>query len=243
MQQKPLQIICDWVSKITRLPNFLQMPFRDNDVKSVVNNIIMLSNDIAKTEQYFSKELFNIKDSLFNGVFLNPIELGRLIEILNYLWSKQTNYGDDVWNAIHPRIIDVSKALFLNGHYSNAASSAFIEIIERTKHIYAIMHPGQQIPEGDSAITHVFSPNNPMLKICDTSNKIGEDYQRGIMELFKGANAAFRNTSTHTNKLALSKEEAIRRLMVASLLMYKIDEAVKYSGISEQNSYYNVSII
>lgn len=233
MQKTPLQRMCDWVSKITKQPNYLQMPFYNNDIKSVTNTVIMLSNDIAKTEPYFSKELFEIKDLLFVGMFINPIGLGRLAEILNYLWSKQTNYNNDIWCAIHPRIIEVSKALFLNEHYSNAASTAFIEVIERIKHIFAIINPGQKIPEGDSAITHVFSPNKPLLKICDTSNKIGEDYQRGTMELFQGANTAFRNTGAHTNKLLLTKEEAIRRLMLASLLMYKIDEAVAYSGIIE----------
>ncbi len=34
-------------------------------------------------------------------------------------------------------------------------------------------------------------------------------------------------------KRVLSKEEAMRRLMFASMLMYKIDEGVKYSNISE----------
>lgn len=49
------------------------MPFNNNDIKSATNTVIMLSNDIAKTEPYFSKELFEIKNLLFAGMFINPI--------------------------------------------------------------------------------------------------------------------------------------------------------------------------
>ena len=45
--------------------------------------------------------------------------------------------------------------------------------------------------------------------------------------------SALRNPKAHTNTIVVTKEECMRRLMFASMLMYKIDEAVEHSGISE----------
>ena len=45
--------------------------------------------------------------------------------------------------------------------------------------------------------------------------------------------SALRNPKAHSNDVVISKEEAMRRLMYASMLMYKIDEGVKYSNITE----------
>ena len=43
----------------------------------------------------------------------------------------------------------------------------------------------------------------------------------------------FHKDDENEEKNTVTKEEAMRRLMFASLLMYKIDDAVKYSGITE----------
>lgn len=47
--------------------------------------------------------------------------------------------------------------------------------------------------------------------------------------------SALRNPQSHSNdeQATITKKESMRRLMLASLLMYKIDDAVKYSGIAE----------
>ncbi|MBR1703470.1 MAG: hypothetical protein IJ716_16240 [Lachnospiraceae bacterium] len=44
--------------------------------------------------------------------------------------------------------------------------------------------------------------------------------------------AALRNPKAHEN-FQISEGDALRRLMFASMLMYKIDEAVIYTGIKE----------
>ena len=53
--------------------------------------------------------------------------------------------------------------------------------------------------------------------------------------MLAGAMSALRNPKAHSNdeRNTVTKEEAMRRLMFASLLMYKIDDAVKYSDITE----------
>ena len=44
---------------------------------------------------------------------------------------------------------------------------------------------------------------------------------------------ALRNPKAHAN-ITITKDDAMRRLMFASMLMYKIDEAIDYSKIQER---------
>ena len=52
------------------------------------------------------------------------------------------------------------------------------------------------------------------------------------MEMLAGAMSALRNPKSHAN-LAITAEDAMRRLMFASMLMYEIDDAVQFSGVQE----------
>lgn len=78
----------------------------------------------------------------------------------------------------------------------------------------------------------VFSMNSPLIEFCDRTTGSGANTQKGFMEMLAGAMSALRNPKAHAN-FEIEKDDAMRRLMFASLLMYKIDEAVSYSGIRE----------
>ncbi len=54
----------------------------------------------------------------------------------------------------------------------------------------------------------------------------------GYMQMLAGSMSALRNPKSHEN-IGLDKDEAFRRLMFASMLMYKIDEGVVCSQIEE----------
>lgn len=139
----------------------------------------------------------------------------------------------EIWNYMHPQIISVSKQLFLDGHYANAAEDAFIEINDRVKKLFKVVKPNEtKVPDGDAAMTTVFSPKSPLLKISDTSTESGENEQKGLMFMLQGAMSAFRNPKAHAN-ITITANDAVQRLMFASMLMYKIDEAVTYSKIVE----------
>ena len=79
---------------------------------------------------------------------------------------------------------------------------------------------------------YLFSLSGNRLKFEDTSIESGENVQVGYMQIFSGAISGIRNPKAHEN-LTLTKEKAIKRLILASLLMDKIDEAVEYSNIME----------
>ena len=53
------------------------------------------------------------------------------------------------------------------------------------------------------------------------------------MQMLAGAISALRNPKAHSNTEVLSAKESYRRLATASMLMYAIDDAVKYSRIKE----------
>ena len=120
----------------------------------------------------------------------------------------------------------------MDGHYANAACDAFIEINSRVKKIFENVKHGEKVPDGDSVMNHVFSVNTPLVEFCDRTNETGFNTQKGYMQMLAGSMSALRNPKAHEN-IDLDKDEAFRRLMFASMLMYKIDEGVAYSQIEE----------
>lgn len=89
-------------------------------------------------------------------------------------------------------------------------------------------------PENKQKIIYVTSDNhteklfgsNPLLcPVRDTGTESGNNYQQGFHFMTAGAMSALRNPKAHSNDEVLTAEEALRRLMFASMLMYKLDEA------------------
>lgn len=64
----------------------------------------------------------------------------------------------------------------------------------------------------------------PRLQTYGTARGSERDYQEGLHQMASGAMVALRNPKSHSNEEELTKEEAMRRLMFASPLMYRLDE-------------------
>ena len=189
--------------------------------------------DIRQEFPFFSQELATIKDNLFINNKINPTVCGQGIEILRVLQNVGNQEKADIWRLVHPRIISVSKQLFEDGHYANAAADAFIEINDRVKKLFLKVKPDEtRIPDGHALMTTVFSENKPLIEICNQTTDSGKNTQKGYMHMLAGALSALRNPRVHAN-VSISAEDAMRELMFASMLMYKIDEAVLYSNIKE----------
>lgn len=210
-----------------------------NDANEITERIKMVSDSIQKEFPYFSNRLNSLLNTLFqngfNGLYINSYVFGQIYEIFLAL-SNTNNF--DFWSLIHPRVSEVSKSLYLDGHYANAAEDAFIEINVRVKGLFQIINPNDKnpcdkVPDGDGAMTTVFSPQKPLVEFCDTSTDTGKNVQKGFMQMLAGAMSALRNPKAHEN-IKLSADDAMRRLMFASMLMFKIDEAVAYSNIQEK---------
>ena len=129
-------------------------------------------------------------------------------------------------------IISVSKNQFIDGYYAEAAENAFKEINSRVKKIYHIIDSTSSIPDGKDVMNKVFTPNNPMLELCDRSTDSGQNIQLGFKEMFSGSMSALRNPKAHEN-IQLTPSDAMRQIIFASMLMYKIDDGLAYSHVNE----------
>jgi len=81
----------------------------------------------------------------------------------------------------------------------------------------------------------IFNPEKDDKRLLTFENldgKSGKNVQEGYMQIFAGAMQGIRNPKAHENMTA-TKESARDRIILASLLMKKIDEAIEFSKIEE----------
>lgn len=181
-----------------------------NEWEQIRNNIIYNSNE------YLSATEANI-------ILINLQKLK--IEIL------QKNRDEMIFDEnIHVLISKSSKLKYFGGYYADAVESAFKEVNSRCKKIMKNLKAKEL--DGANLMNELFSPNNPVLKFESLDNESGKNVQLGYMQIFSGSIIAIRNPKAHEN-MSLSKLEAYRRLCLASLLMEKIDDGVKYQNITE----------
>ena len=143
------------------------------------------------------------------------------------LLSRQYNGFE---SYLHPIIKKVALKQFCNHQYADSVEAAFKEINSRLKKICRKLC--RQEKDGAALMNFIFSENNPILKFEDISTSSGHDVQKGYMQIFAGAMTGIRNPKAHEN-MNIGQEEAIKRLIFASLLMDKIDEALDYSQVTE----------
>lgn len=128
---------------------------------------------------------------------------------------------DILWGLIHPTIERVSRSRFEADHYADSVEAAFKEINRAVKIIYK-SETGEEL-DGASLMQKAFSPNKPIISIGDLSTESGRNIQQGYMQIYAGAMTGIRNPKAHEN-LKIDSSRAIHLLILASLLMFKLDE-------------------
>lgn len=133
---------------------------------------------------------------------------------------------NDIWQIMHPEIIRISKSRFESGFYADAVVSAFKEINVKVRELYK--QKSGQDKDGSNLMLNAFALNNgnPILKFESSSEFSDNDIQEGYMHMFAGAMKAIRNPKSHENE-TINKEDALRKLAFASMLMYKLDNVEK----------------
>ena len=201
--------------------------FKDKLTKFIYSNHLnntqewetIYNNLVIKTTQYMTVGEFNI--------ILTQLEKIQLIIL--------ENKNEPFWQYIHPVIKELVFIQYNSKQYADAVESAFKEINSRLKKIYRKYYKHENSNkelDGKNLMEYIFSLSSNRLKFEDTSTESGENVQVGYMQIFSGAISGIRNPKAHEN-LTLTKDAAIKRLILASLLMDKIDEALAYTGISE----------
>ena len=170
---------------------------------------------------------------------IHPLDVAKANEAISLI-AKEIETSQP---KISKNLMQVKDLLFryninstVNPNYAEAAVNAFIEINARVKKLYQIKCPGNPaVPDGVAAMNAVFSDKNALIEVCDRTTETGENIHNGTRFMLVGAMSSLRNPKSHSNdeRLTVTKADAMRRLMFASLLMYKIDDAVKYSGTIE----------
>jgi len=126
------------------------------------------------------------------------------------------------WPLIHPIIAKVARERFDHGQFADAVESSFKQINKRVKD-YVKAKIGKEL-DGASLMYHAFSPENPIIVLDDLKTVSGQDIQKGYMQIFAGSMTGVRNPKAHEN-IIIDEVRAIHFLFLASLLMFKLDEA------------------
>jgi uncharacterized protein (TIGR02391 family) len=167
-------------------------------------------------------------------------ERGRqqMITILNGLISRLKERREDLAGAgttpapstyfdrlnLHPRILDVSRDLFLDGHPWEAvfaAAKALVNYIKERSACHDL--------DGAPLARTVFSKNNPILAFNDLSDQTKQDEQEGMMHLFEGAILGIRNPGGHSFPEG-PEQRAVEYISLLSLLAYRVQEAKRRKG-------------
>lgn len=138
--------------------------------------------------------------------------------------------NEGFWSYIHPLIYQVSEERFHNGFYADAVEAALKEVNSRVKRLYK-KYRGEE-KDGQDLMRKAFTASNPLLVFEGIDTESGRNVQEGYMQIFAGAMQGIRNPKAHEN-MSISREDAVKRLILASLLMDKIDEAIQFTNLAE----------
>lgn len=122
--------------------------------------------------------------------------------------------------SLHPVIEQASKDLFNNGHYAQAIFEAYKALNNLVKR-----KSRQTELDGKNLMAHVFSENNPVLKLNRLRTPTEKDEQEGFRFLYMGAMVGIRNPKAHDNVVQEDPLRTLKYLAFVSLLAERLEEA------------------
>ena len=114
-------------------------------------------------------------------------------------------------------LVQCTRALFADEHYSVAVEKAFVYVENLVK-----QQSGSPGKHGSSLMKTVFSVHNPSIRLNAGVTDSDRAEQLGYMELFAGAMTGIRNPRAHSHNWIDQPEEALELLVFANLLVRKI---------------------
>ncbi len=148
--------------------------------------------------------------------------------LIGRLEEKKADFGAAVAAApssyfdrlnLHPRISDVSRDLFMDGHHWDAVFAASKALVNYVKE-----RSGRHDLDGTPLVRTVFSKNSSILAFNDLADQTDQDEQEGMMHLFEGAVMAVRNPGGHSFPEG-SEQRAVECISFLSMLAYRLQEA------------------
>lgn len=126
------------------------------------------------------------------------------------------------FSDLHPKIKKVSGKLFKNRHYAQAILEAYKAVVNQVKDVSGVTDR-----DGKSLMEHVFSLNNPKIKLNNLGTNSNKDEQLGFMLLYSGAALGIRNPKAHDNIVQNDPVKTFEYLAFASLLLKRLDGRIK----------------
>jgi uncharacterized protein (TIGR02391 family) len=120
---------------------------------------------------------------------------------------------------LHPRIADVTRDLFLDGHHFEAVFAGAKALVNFVKE-----RSGRHDLDGAPLMRAIFSKNNPILAFNSFADQTDLDQQEGFMHLFEGAVLGIRNPGGHAFPEG-TEQRTIEYISLLSLLAYLLQEA------------------
>lgn len=107
---------------------FLHTP---QEIQRVYQWINAITRGIQADYPFYATTLPCVANILFQqnevgAIFLNPAAFGELVVIVRHIKAEPVVV--QFWSEIHPRIVNVSRELFVDGHCSAAAEKAIKEV-------------------------------------------------------------------------------------------------------------------
>jgi len=123
---------------------------------------------------------------------------------------------------LHPKVIESSRSLFINGHYAEAIFEAY-----KALNIYVKTKSCKRDLDGQALMSTVFSEQRPILKINKLSNQSEIDEQAGFKFIYMGAMRGIRNPKAHERIIQTDPIRSLKYLSLASLLIEIAEESKK----------------
>lgn len=187
------------------------------DLKAVLNSY---KGNINSNFEDFLIHCYNV---MFYPDAQNINNLKAAIYAFKIYTQEMVINEDEIWNYMHPKIAEISMKRFNDEHFADAVEAAYKEINTRVKNLYRNITGEEK--DGSDLMHKAFTPQKPVLIFENLNTETGKNIQQGYMNIFSGAMMGIRNPKAHEN-VTLTKNEAVQRLMLASLLMSKVDQAV-----------------
>lgn len=133
----------------------------------------------------------------------------------------QSEHFIDVWSLVHPTILEIAKPRVDQGFYADAVEAA-CKVLNALVRDIVKAKTGEEL-DGSKLMLKALSVDNPIIRLSKESTQSALDIQKRYMQIFAGLMTGIRNPKAHDNE-TITKEDALRKLVMISILMYKIEE-------------------
>ncbi len=128
----------------------------------------------------------------------------------------------NIWAYTHPIISEKCKSLFDSNQHALAVTTGIEEIIERIRK-FRDANGLEEISDDTQMLKTTFDKEGNNLKFNALSSMDEKNIQEGYTKIFDGVMQAMRINYENN---PMTAEEAMRKLMLISDLMFKIDDAL-----------------